>query len=201
MPAQPGTRLPSRAPGQKRAARRGGQYAALLVQLRGSHLPARGDRPTRARLPRAHQAARGRSPDRRRCHRARRNGGSRRPSQARCREPPTESCSVTPSTRLAFGQLSQEPGCRGEPACRRGSVRRSPGGVAIHLSGLPGDIGRAARLLSGLAPGGVCQAARVTPDAGALLPHRFTLACARPEPRHRRSAFCGTFLRVAPTGR
>jgi hypothetical protein len=63
----------------------------------------------------------------------------------------------------------------GEPACRRGSVRRSPGGVAIHLSGLPGDIGRAARPLLGLAPGGVYRAARVAPGAGALLPHRFTL--------------------------
>src|SRR4051812_20839050 len=30
----------------------------------------------------------------------------------------------------------------------------------------------------GLAPGGVCRAARVSPDAGALLPHRFALACA-----------------------
>ena len=50
-----------------------------------------------------------------------------------------------------------------------------------------------------LAPGGVYRADRVTPAAGALLPHRFNLACA-PE-RHRRSAFCGTVLRVAPTGR
>ncbi len=50
-----------------------------------------------------------------------------------------------------------------------------------------------------LAPGGVYRAGRVTPAAGALLPHRFNLACA-PE-RHRRSAFCGTVLRVAPTGR
>jgi hypothetical protein len=33
-----------------------------------------------------------------------------------------------------------------------------------------------------LAPGGVCLAARVTPGAGALLPHRFTLTCGgRPE--------------------
>src|SRR5436190_20793985 len=39
--------------------------------------------------------------------------------------------------------------------------------------------------LFGLAPGGVCRAARVTPGAGALLPHRFTLACAR-----RPSAVC-----------
>ena len=53
------------------------------------------------------------------------------------------------------------------------------GGVAIHLRGLPGDIGRAARPTFGLAPGGVYQADWVTPAAGALLPHRFTLACAR----------------------
>ena len=33
--------------------------------------------------------------------------------------------------------------------------------------------------------------------AGALLPHRFTLACA--VAGHRRSVLCGTFLRVAPT--
>src|SRR3954451_14126831 len=32
--------------------------------------------------------------------------------------------------------------------------------------------------LLGLAPGGVCQANRVTPAAGALLPHRFTLTAA-----------------------
>src|SRR5204863_9774822 len=60
------------------------------------------------------------------------------------------------------------------------STGRLPGSgwVAIHLCGLPGDIGRAGRPTFGLAPGGVCQAARVTPDAGALLPHRFTLTCA-----------------------
>jgi hypothetical protein len=51
------------------------------------------------------------------------------------------------------------------------------GWVAIHLSGLPGDIGRAGRPTLDLAPGGVCRAARVTPDAGALLPHRCTLTC------------------------
>ena len=66
----------------------------------------------------------------------------------------------------------------GEPACRRGSVRRRSAGVAIHLRGLPGDIGRATRPLLGLAPGGVCRAAPVARRAGALLPHRFTLACA-----------------------
>src|SRR4051812_15000832 len=80
--------------------------------------------------------------------------------------------------------------------------------VTIHLCGLPGDIGRASRPTFGLAPSGVCRAARVTPGAGALLPHRFTLTCADDGPGshrftigHRRSAFCGTVLRVAPTGR
>src|ERR1700722_11949761 len=53
----------------------------------------------------------------------------------------------------------------------------------------------------GLAPGGVYRAIEVTLDAGALLPHRFTLTCAGPEARHRRFPFCGTVLRVAPTGR
>ena len=51
--------------------------------------------------------------------------------------------------------------------------------MAIHLCGPPGDIGRATRPTFGLAPGGVYRADRVTPAAGALLPHRFTLACAR----------------------
>jgi hypothetical protein len=54
--------------------------------------------------------------------------------------------------------------------------------VVIHLSGLPGDCpeGRTGRPCPtlGLAPGGVYLAGRVTPAAGALLPHRFTLTCA-----------------------
>jgi hypothetical protein len=89
----------------------------------------------------------------------------------------------------------------GEPACRRGSVRPRRGGVAIHLSGLPGDCpssGRTGRPCPtfGLAPGGVYRAARVTPDAGALLPHRFTLACAGRSPP---SAVCS--LLHCPSGR
>jgi hypothetical protein len=93
-----------------------------------------------------------------------------------------------------------------ELACRRDSVHRSVAGagcVVIHLSGLPGDIGRAGRPTLDLAPGGVCLATEVTPGAGALLPHRFTLTCdAGPKAAvHRRFIFCGTFLRVAPTGR
>ncbi len=93
-----------------------------------------------------------------------------------------------------------------ELACRRDSVPRAvpgAGWVVIHLSGLPGDIGRASRPTLDLAPGGVCRATRVTPGAGALLPHRFTLTCGDSwiAGAHRRSVFCGTFLRVAPTGR
>jgi hypothetical protein len=53
----------------------------------------------------------------------------------------------------------------------------------------------------GLAPGGVYRAGGVTPAAGALLPHPFTLTCANPEARPRRVPFCGTVLRVTPTGR
>ncbi len=68
-----------------------------------------------------------------------------------------------------------------------------------------GPCGKAS--LFGLAPGGVYQASDVTTGTGALLPHRFTLTR-----KHRaatlpfctlawRFLFCGTFLRVAPTGR
>ena len=77
----------------------------------------------------------------------------------------------------------------------------SAGGYPTAPAAYPGFIGRAVLPLLGLAPGGVCKATRVTPSAGALLPHRFTLTCAAGEPaRHRRSALCCTFLRVAPTG-
>ena len=77
----------------------------------------------------------------------------------------------------------------GESACRRGSVHPLRDWVTIHLCGLPGDIDRAGRPPFGLAPGGVCRAARVTPGAGALLPHRFTLTCASPR-RAPPSAVC-----------
>jgi hypothetical protein len=89
----------------------------------------------------------------------------------------------------------------GEPACRRGSVR--PEGRGDHPSqrptwGLPPVRGRAGRPSPtfGLAPGGVYLAARVTPGAGALLPHRFTLACAGRSPP---SAVCS--LLHCPSGR
>ena len=74
---------------------------------------------------------------------------------------------------------------------------RSPW-MAIHLCGLPGSVrGRAALSLLDLAPSGVYRAAPVAWSAGALLPHRFTLT----DSDSRRSVLCGTFLRVAPTGR
>ncbi len=70
------------------------------------------------------------------------------------------------------------------------------GWVAIHLCGLPGEMRRAAPPTFDLAPSGVCRAARVTPGAGALLPHRFTLTCGA---FRRPSAVC--FLWHFPAGR
>jgi len=59
--------------------------------------------------------------------------------------------------------------------------------VTIHLCGLPmaaADLPEGVTLadeppkpLLDLAPGGGYQAAGIAPDAGALLPHRFTLTC------------------------
>jgi hypothetical protein len=54
--------------------------------------------------------------------------------------------------------------------------------------------------LFGLAPDGVYRAGRVTPPAGGLLPHRFTLA-ADDCSSGRRFAFCCTFRGIAPPGR
>jgi hypothetical protein len=101
--------------------------------------------------------------------------------------------------------------CGDESACTPDSVP----GLAAHRwpsisagdcppapAAYPGSNGRTTLPLLGLAPDGVYRAIRVAPDAGALLPHRFTLTCA-PGPRarcHRRSALCCTVLRVTPTG-
>ena len=74
--------------------------------------------------------------------------------------------------------------------------------MAIHLSGPPGDCpsceGRTGRPCPtlGLAPGGVYRADPVARVAGALLPHRFTLACAGRSPP---SAVCS--LWHCPAGR
>ena len=72
---------------------------------------------------------------------------------------------VTMVSRLVGGVLSQG---------------RRTGPVGDHPSLQPTwPIGRAARGTLGLAPSGGCRAAGVATDAGALLPHRFTLTCAR----------------------
>ena len=48
--------------------------------------------------------------------------------------------------------------------------------MTIHLCSRPGSVDeRTALSLRDLAPGGVCRAIPVTGNAGALLPHRFTL--------------------------
>ena len=68
--------------------------------------------------------------------------------------------------------------------------------MTIHLRGLPGSVERAAHSLLGLAPEGVCRATQIALCAGALLPHRFSLACGRlPDP----SAVCS--LLHYPLGR
>ena len=79
-----------------------------------------------------------------------------------------------------------------------GSLRRS-GSVTIHLCGLPGISGRAARSLLGLAPGGVYQPPGRPGRWCALTAPFHPCLCVRRTERHRRSVFCGTFLRVAPT--
>ena len=79
-----------------------------------------------------------------------------------------------------------------------------------HLWSTVGPSGNAS--LFGLAPGGVYRASNVTIGTGALLPHRFTLTRIRRAAALRaavlpycrpawRFIFCGTFLRVTPTGR
>ena len=117
-----------------------------------------------------------------------------------------DSCdSFVTQTAHRASSTGQSPGHKpgdGESACKRGSVTALAAlPVTIHLRGLPG--GRPSRdgrahpcPLLDLAPGGGCQAARVAPDAGALLPHRFTLACDR---RTGPSAVCS--LLPDPTGR
>jgi len=91
----------------------------------------------------------------------------------------------------------------GESACKPDSVPGRTPATAIYLgpplpvglgAAYPGRNGRAALSLLGLAPGGVYQAAPVTRDAGGLLHHRFTLACAL-----RPSAVCS--LLHYPSGR
>ncbi|VXB45642.1 hypothetical protein ARTHRO9AX_180099 [Arthrobacter sp. 9AX] len=103
--------------------------------------------------------------------------------------------------------LTDTPGSVFPPRCRCGSSGHpSTNAVAGALQRPTRTLGRAAlkRVLSGLAPGGVYLAFPVTREAGGLLHHRFTLTCFVPlskPARPRRSVFCGTGLRVTPSGR
>ena len=73
-------------------------------------------------------------------------------------------------------------------------------GSLLASSGLPGSIeaGRLAPIF-GLASGGVCLAEEVALPTGGLLHRLFTLTGIE-KTRSRRSLFCGTFRRVAPSG-
>src|SRR3954467_13407232 len=107
-----------------------------------------------------------------------------------------------PNSRVrARGRRTSRPVSRvlcTRPEGRAGDHPSRPA-VADRLQRSTRELGRAAleRSLSDLAPGGVCRATRVTPDAGGLLHHRFTLTSSHAT---RRSDFCGTFPRV-PSGR
>ncbi len=71
-----------------------------------------------------------------------------------------------------------------------------PPALATYPEALDGPSSNAS--LFGLAPDGVYLASHVTMGTGELLPHPFTLTSSL---RKRRFAFCGTCLRVTPTGR
>ena len=87
-----------------------------------------------------------------------------------------------------------------ESACRRVSVRWSEDHVGGHPSQRP-TRGHWTGSPTSAWPcsGWGLQAARVAPDAGALLPHLFTLACDR-RTVHRRCVFCCTFRRLTTPG-
>ena len=115
-----------------------------------------------------------------------------------------------PSSPVLGGAAPGRGGMGSGSACRPGSVpplNEFGGGgdhpsattVAGRLVRSTRMLGRAAleRILSDLAPGGVCLAAPVARRTGGLLHHRFTLTDLR---RVRRSVLCGTFPRVTPGG-
>ena len=96
----------------------------------------------------------------------------------------------------AVWRWADELACKPDSVPRRRGISNGGGAATIHLdtplpgasSGLPAGSGEqpsgacAAALscgLLGLASGGVCLATPVTRNAGALLPHRFTLTTAR----------------------
>ncbi|GIU89853.1 MAG: hypothetical protein KatS3mg010_0952 [Acidimicrobiia bacterium] len=97
------------------------------------------------------------------------------------RPPPRPSRARDPAKALVRAVGGDESACTPDSVRTPGRPWRpsiSAGGCPPAPAAYPGVDGRAALSLLGLAPGGVCRAARVAPGAGALLPHRFTLACA-----------------------
>ena len=100
-------------------------------------------------------------------------------------------CARRRNPRSCESLFSQVRGRSGdESACTPDSVRDlavrwrpsiSAGGCPTALAAYPGSNGRVTLPLLGLAPDGVYRSIRVAPDAGALLPHRFTLTCAPAE--------------------
>src|SRR4051794_15235449 len=92
--------------------------------------------------------------------------------------------------------MERAPLARG-PFCSR-SISRILSWTVIHLCGLPGTRRAASTSLLGLAPGGVCLDAPRRRDAGALLPHLFTLAGDEIHVRPRRLG--GLFLWHFPAG-
>ncbi len=83
-----------------------------------------------------------------------------------------------PVSRVLYQPRKARDGHPSRVTVAGGLVRSTPelGRAALRRSGR-----RAGALPFNLAPGGVCRAVRVTPDAGALLPHRFTLTGEPPE--------------------
>ena len=82
----------------------------------------------------------------------------------------------------------------------RGRSSISGGDCSPPLAAYPGLDRRAAVVPVWPCSGWGLPSRPVTRLAGGLLPHRFTLACARLA-GHRRFVLCGTFRRVTPPGR
>src|SRR4051794_16222892 len=90
-----------------------------------------------------------------------------------------------PVRRILSGRLLARGGHPSRPAVARRLQRSTRGS------------GRAVLPLFDLAPDGVYRAIRVAPDAGALLPHRFTLTCAADIPLQVGPVAIGGLLSVA----
>jgi hypothetical protein len=127
-------------------------------------------------------------------------------------------CNTMCNMIMSPASLQLRAGAAGESACRPGSVHPlaradgHPSGTAVagslvrstreHRAGRPRTLAQAPRPEprgpSDLAPGGVYLAAWVTPGAGGLLHHRFTLTPGRPEGRSRGGLLSVALSRGSP---